>query len=434
MVSIPSLSPSVSSSLQETLELTVRSPGASKRKNKGTCRPKKEEEPIQPEVPEEEKPEGLIIKPETEKDLKAEEPELPPPKKVSPKKPKMKKRKVSTEKIKSDMIDPDSLPIVSIPVVDISKDGTLTAEKTVSLKPKEEEKVKTVPEEMSMVPVCQPPEELIPVQTNGILMDNRMAPMKTEMILSSPVKLVASQYIEQPFLQTVMPVQMPVTYQIPIVKLNQPSGMFLPQIPNYIISQSPTVFPQSPVPAFRGNGFQLSNLSAATGTIQIQTSTTTLHQTASNFMQSTTNTSGFQILQTPGALQQSILTAFQNSGITNLNLKSSPTLRLLNCQPLILNNAKPMSMTLTTANVSSIASNAMTMTPQQPQPLPPPPPPPAIESNKKKVISPAKKIVKQKLTILPKPNGISAKSSVTEGTKSKKQCLQPCGPTTRAAT
>lgn len=410
MVSIPSLSPSESSSLQDTLELATRTPGASKRKNKGTCQKKQQavEEPI-PMVTE---PEPEVL-PEVEKDLKTEEPVSP--KKVPNKKPKGKKN--NNKKIKSDMIDPDSLPIVSIPVVDISKDGTLTAEKTVSLKPKEEEKIKMIPEEMSVVPVCHPQEELIPIQANS----GMMTPMKTEMILSSPVKLVTSQYIEQPFLQTVMPVQMPVTYQIPFVKLNQPSGMFLPQIPNYIISQSPTVFPQSP---FRGNGFQLSNLSTATGTIQIQTSTTTLHQTASNFMQSTTNTSGFQILQTPGALQQSILTAFQNSGITNLNLKSSPTLRLLNCQPLILNNAKPMSMTLATANVSARNVSALMS-----------PPPQDSNKSSRKIISPTKKIMKQKLNILPKPNNISTKNGVSDGSKnSKKQCLQPCGPTTRAAT
>lgn len=435
-VSIPSLSPSVSSSLQETLELATRSPeasGSSKRKNKGTCKRKHQPIFLEPSVTELPKPEPIVPENDLKEEQQTEEPELPPPKTVPDKKPKAKAKKKKT--IKSDVIDPDSLPKVTIPVVDISKDGTLTTEKTVSLKPIEDEtKVNAVPEEMSIVPVCPPVEEMFPIQTNGIIMDSSklMTPMKTEMILSSPVKLVASQFIEQPFLQTVMPVQMPVTYQIPIVKLSQPSGMFLPQIPNYIIPQSPTtVFPPShPVPAFR-NGFHLSNISA-TGTIQIQTSTTTLHQTASNFMQST-NTSGFQILQTPSTLQQSILTAFQNSGITNLNLKS-PTLRLLNCQPLIFNNnMKPISnMSMTLANVSSITNantSALTM------PTVPAPPPPTLDTNKsnRKIISsPTKKIVKQKLNILPKPN-ISQKN-ISDGTKSKKQCLQPCGPTTRAAT
>lgn len=441
-VSIPSLSPSVSSSLQETLELVTkssRSYRSGRRKNKGNVVSHIEvEKPVEilesfatPTV----KGETEIVE-EALTETTSSPFEEVSDKKVRTKIKKKKKKKKNVE-VKDD-VKPTPLPISSFPGVERINDGSMTTEKTVSLKPKEEvPTITSLPEEMSIVPVCPPPEEMVPVQTSGIFIDSTklITPLKTEMIVGSPLKLVTSQYIEQPFVQTVMPVQMPVTYQIPIVKLSQTSGMFFPQIPNYIIPPSPPMFPTSPVPAFR-NGFHFST----TGTIQFQSSSTTLQQTSSGFMQST-NSSGFQIVQSPAAnIQQSVLTAFQNSGIANLNLKS-PTLRLLNCQPLILNNAKPLtnvSMTLT--NVSSVSNpNGSSLTvPTIGLP---------VESNKagRKIISstpgtvpvsPAttpKKLVKQKLNILPKPN-VSQKSGIANGTKSKKQCLQPCGPATGAAT
>lgn len=427
-VSIPGLSPSVSSYLQETLELVVRPSGSCRRKNRPNYRTSQRlEEPCKEEA-EPETAEEPAVPAEAETDLKteiSEEPQLPPPPKV-PDKTKAKatasKRRKVAEKA------PEPSPAVSVPVVD-----STTAEepaKVVSLKPREEQSVAStgaaLPEEVPLVPVCPPTEELLPVQSGGILVDSTklIAPVKTDMILSSPVKLVASQYIEQPFVQTVMPVQMPVAYQIPIVKLSPPSGVFLPQIPNYIIPPSPpAVFPTSPVSTFR-NGFQLS----ATGTIQIQTSSTTLQQTGSNFVQST-NSSGFQIVQSPVALPQSIITAFQNSGMSGVGLKS-PTLRLLNCQPLILNKPIGGNVSMTVTNVTAARTEQSNVAVQAVAE-------PSKSARKVASSSPgSKKLVKQKLTILPKPN-ISPKTTTTtpggDGGKSQKQCLQTCGPTSRAA-
>lgn len=456
-VSIPNLSPSVSSSLQETLELVTRSSmtyRTGRRKNKGVTVVRQEPLVVVEETPQPvavEEPEALLVEQEKEADV-VEEPKLPKPKKVPVKKvkAKTKKKKIQDLKVVNDVKapEPNLLPPTGVPLVDVATEASLTTEKTVSLRPKETPETPVmppVPEEMTVVPVCPPVEEIVPVQTGGLIVDNSMAPMKTEMIVSSPLKLVTSQYIEQPFVQTVMPVQMPVTYQIPIVKLSQTAGMFFPQIPNYIIPQSPAaVLPTSPMPALR-NGFHFST----GGTIQFQASSTTLQQTPSGFMQST-NSAGFQIVHSPAAtaatnIQQSVVTAFQNCGIANLNLKS-PTLRLLNCQPLILNNAKPLTnVSLTLTNLSS----GLNGTNGLPMPTLPAGMTTTLEPNPtgRKIlaaasttstvtplVTPTKKLVKQKLNILPKPNHISPqKGGVGDGGKNKKQCLQPCRPATGTA-
>ena len=429
-----------------------------------------------------------IVKVELEKKVKmAEEPKLPPPNKctvVKKVKRKTKVKKTMEVGEKKTLDEPISLPPVlaaRVPVYDDKKNDCLIEEKTtVSLRAKEEGGgggphphgvTGVLPEEMSMVPVCSTAEEIVPVQTNGIIMDNGaklIGTPKPEMIVNGPLKLVTSQYIEQPFVQAVMPVQMPVTYQIPIVKLSQTSGMFFSQVPNYIIPPSPPVFgppPPPPVSTFR-NGFHFSTSGTA---VQFQASSTTLQQTTNGFMQST-NSSGFQIVQSPAAnIQQSVLlTAFQNSGIPNINIKS-PTLRLLNCQPLILNNAKPLTnVSLTVTNVSSVsnpnaasaaaAAAALTVptlgvpTTESPnktgqkiitaatpnslmQPMKNNPGPMGVAAAAASMVTSGtttpKKLTPKKLNILPKPpttTNLGSKSGIADGGKSKKQCLQPCGP------